>query len=117
MQTRFSRLAATLLVFGILHPLLASACDDVRACIEKWGPGRRVEVILITGDQLTGHIGPRAAEGFVLSPDKKGGDSHNLKYGELRDAKTKKTSLQKWLIAGGVYVGVTTILSLIISDR
>jgi hypothetical protein len=89
------------------------ACDNVPVCIEKWGTGRRIQVVLVTGGALTGHIAAIQPDGFVLGPDKRGGDSHKLKYTDLRSAATKMTVGTKWLIAGVVY-GIVTAFSLIL---
>ena len=103
----------TLLVVGLLLPIPSMACDDVQGCIEKWGMGRRIQVVLMIGGTLTGHIGSIQPNGFILAPDKRGGDTHNLKYAEIRSATTKMTARTKWLIAGAVY-GILTIVSVIL---
>ena len=108
-----SRTMATLLVVGLLLPIPSMACDDVQACIEKWGTGRRIQVVLVIGGTLTGHIGSIQPNGFILAPDKRGGDTRNLKYAELRSATTKMTVRTKWLIAGAVY-GILTVDSVIL---
>jgi len=77
------------------------------------GSGRRIQVVLVTGGALTGHIGAIQPDGFVLGPDKRGGDSRKLKYMDLLSAATKMTVGTKWLIAGVVY-GIVAAFSLIL---
>jgi hypothetical protein len=89
------------------------ACGDLPVCIEKWGTGRRIQVVLVTGGALTGRIGSIQPEGFILAPDKRGGASRELKYAELRSAATKMTVGTKWLIAAAAY-GVLTAFSFIL---
>jgi hypothetical protein len=113
MATASLRPAAALLIVGLLFRIPSMACGNVPACIEKWGTGRRIQVVLVTGGALTGHIGSIQPDGFTLGADKRGGDSRQLKYAELRSAKTKMTVGTKWLIAGVVY-GIVTIFSFIL---
>jgi hypothetical protein len=107
------RRAAALLIVGLLLRIPAMACGNVQVCVEKWGTGRRIQVVLVAGGTLIGHIGSIQPDGFTLGPDKRGGDSRKLKYPEVQSAKTKMTAGTKWLIAGAVY-GVLTISSVIL---
>jgi len=59
------------------------------------------------------HRGAIQPDGFVLGPDKRGGDSRKLKYMDLLSAATKMTVGTKWLIAGVVY-GIVAAFSLIL---
>ena len=113
MVTDSLRNVATLLIVGLLLPIPSMACANVQACVEKWGTGRRIQVVLLIGETLTGHIGSTQPDGFILAPDKRGGDTRTLKYAELRSATTKMTTGTKWLIAGTVY-GIVTIFSVIL---
>src|ERR1700686_4431518 len=113
MATASLRTMATLLIVGMLLRIPSMACSNVQACVEKWGTGRRVQVVLVIGGTLTGHISSIQPDGFILAPDKRGGDTRNLKYAELRSATTKMTARTKWLIAGAVY-GILTIVSVIL---
>jgi hypothetical protein len=100
--------ATRLIIVGLLLVIPSMACDDVQACVKKWGEGRRIQVVLVNGGKLTGKVASLEADGFTLASDARGAGTRDLKYSELRSATTKMTTRKKWLIAGAVY-GIVTV--------
>jgi hypothetical protein len=49
----------------------------------------------------------------MLKSDKRGGPDRELRFDEIRSAKTKMTTASKWAIAGAVY-GVLLVMGLIL---
>jgi hypothetical protein len=107
------RNGAILLLAGFLSCNPLAACDQVQACIGKWGTGRRIQAELIGGGTVIGRIGTINTDGFDLQPDKRGGATRAFKYAELRSVNTKLSVKSKWLIAGTVY-GVLVVIGVIL---
>lgn len=78
--------------------------------LEKWGEGKRIQVVCTNGDKIIGRLGNVAPDGFILNPDKKGaGLPREIRFAEVRSVKSKWTTGEKWLLGGLIYVGLTIL--------
>ena len=101
------RMLLVLLVAAIASPLFAA--KDVRSCLSKWHAGKRIDVILVNGGKMTGHLGKVEADQFVLEPDGCCGAARVLRYGEVQTVRNKMTRTRKWVIGVAVYLGVVAM--------
>ncbi len=92
---------------------ILSAADTVRESVAKWKQNRRIEVVLNTGDNLIGRLGPVQPDRFLLKLEKRGAGERELNFDEVRSAKTKMTTARKWAIAAEVYA-VLLVVGLIL---
>ena len=80
--------------------------------LAKWSAGKRIEVTLMTGDRFVGRLGTVASEEFVVEPDNRRAVGRSVRFADVRSVRGKMTTGQKWAIAGGIYAGVTVLMSL-----
>lgn len=64
--------------------------------------GRRIQVTLVGGRKMIGHLGNVEADRFVLEPDASWGTPRVLRYDEVRSVRTKMTRTRQWLLVGGI---------------
>jgi hypothetical protein len=94
-----------------MFPLTLPAEEPIQK-ISKWAPGKRIQVICTNGDKLLGRLGRVTSGGFTLNPDRKGaGSPREIGFTEVRSVKSKWTTGEKWLVAGLIYAGVTTVFA------
>jgi hypothetical protein len=93
------RVVALLAVFS----LCLSAAPNVQEQVEKWSQGRRLAVVLRTGDKVVGRLGSVQKEGFGLVSEKRGHAERFFRFDEVQSVKTKMTTATKWGIAGAIY--------------
>jgi hypothetical protein len=94
---------------------VSRAAGNVPESLAKWRTGKRIEVILNTGDKLIGRLGSIDSDRFTLAPDKRKGTARVLQFDEVRAVRSKLTTTQKWAIAGGVYA-VFFVMGLVVGD-
>jgi Arc/MetJ-type ribon-helix-helix transcriptional regulator len=105
--------AIDLFFIGLLLRVPSSASDAVRDSLSRWEPGRRLELVLNNGEKVNGRLAGLRPDTFILKSDKRGGPDRELRFDEIRSAKTKMTTGGKWAIAGAVY-GVLLVMGLIL---
>ncbi len=103
------RVAALLAVFS----LCVSAAPTVPEQVQKWPLGRRLSIVLKTGDNIVGRLGPVQTEGFVLISENRAHSERFFRFDEVQSAKTKMTTAHKWGIATAIYAPLL-IMSLIL---
>jgi hypothetical protein len=102
MRTRAGRVIAFFVMF-FLAQAVCQARDSVSVSLAKWHAGQRIEVNLINGEKLVGHLGAIESDRFVLEPDKHSGAQRTLRFDEVRTVSKKMTATKKWVIAGAIY--------------
>ena len=95
--------------------LLSSAASakprSVSESLAQWSPGKRIVVVLNTGEKITGRLGAVESDRFTLEPDTPGGAQRTLRFADVQSVKTRMTTARKWAIAGGVYAAVTLLFA------
>ena len=107
-QTNNHSLTA-MLVLGVFLAATLLADPTIADKVQKMKSGKRMELVLNSGDKLMGNRGAVFADHFVLEPDSHKQSSRPLNYSEIRTVKTKWTRATKWIIGVGIW-GVVTLL-------
>ena len=98
-----------LAVIALIFAEMLSAGPNVAGKLAPLKPGRRVDVVLDSGDHVVGKLGTVSADSFALEPDQRSGQRRDLRFSEVRSVSPKMTRGTKWAIAGGVYAGLVAI--------
>ena len=93
--------------------ICASAAPTVPEQLEKWQQGRRIEVVLKTGDTIVGRLGPLQKEGFLLVSEKRGQAERLVRFDEIQSVTTKMATSTKVAIAIIIWAPLV-IMSLIL---
>lgn len=102
-------ISAVVLLVLLVGGVRLRASDEVRDAISRWGSGRRVEVVLKSGETITGRLGAVQQERFTLRVEGAGGSERELRFDEVRSVKLRMTRGRKWTIAGGVYAALVLL--------
>lgn len=111
MRIPVARVIAFFVMFFLAHAV-CQARDSVSVSLAKWHAGQRIEVNLINGEKLVGHLGAIESDRFVLEPDKHSGAQPTLRFDKVHAVSMKMTATKKWVIAGAIYVVLTIMGSL-----
>ena len=83
--------------------LILSAAPTVPEQVQKWHQGRRITVMLNTGDEVVGGLGALQQGGFVLVSEKRDHSERSLRFDEVQSVKTKMTTATKWKIGAIIW--------------
>jgi hypothetical protein len=98
--------------------LLVLFCGNLAAAppveqVSKWPEGKRIQVVFNSGEKAIGRLGRTTPGAFILNPDRKGkATAREIRFAEVRSVHSKWTAGQKWLLAGVIYAGLTTLSAL-----
>ncbi len=93
------RVVALLAVFS----LCVSAEPSVPEQVRNWRQGRRLTVVLKTGDQIVGRLGPLKTDGFIFVSEKRDYSERLFRFEEVQSVRTKMTTGKKWGLAAAIY--------------
>ncbi len=87
-----------------LFSMCGSAESTVPERLEKLQQGRRMTVLLNTGDTLVGGLGPLQKEAFLLVSEQRGHADRLVRFDEIKSVKTKMATSTKWAVGIAVWL-------------
>lgn len=106
------------ILISLLSVAAAAAAPPGPSVSEQVGRikvGRKIKVKLQRGASLRGRMGAATADGFTLNPgDAKAAPAREIRFSEAQSVKPDgMTTGQKWAVAGGVWIVLIVLGSLV----
>ena len=108
-------LAYRVVALFALTSIGAAAGLTVPEQLEKWHQGRRLAVVMKTGDTIIGRLGPVKKESFLLVSEERGHADRLVRIGEIQSVKTKMATSTK--IAIGIVIASPFVVGTLILGK
>ena len=98
-----------------MFSICGSGALTVPEQLEKWQRGRRVAVVLKTGDTIIGRLGPVQKEAFLLVSEERGHADRLIRLDEIQSVKTKMATSTK--VAIGIAIAAPFVVGTLILGK